>query len=878
MTDPDPTNQPLRAQSSVSFHQDQILGGRYRVVSLLGQGGMGVVYKVEQIFLGKELALKTIQKSEQTDIALRRFEAEARAVFSVNHPNIIAVHDFGLLDDQTPFMAMEFVDGKTLGQILKTRQLSVDEAVPLFIQVCFGLAHAHENGVVHRDIKPNNIMLLNNTDWGTEGSVKILDFGIAKLAQHEGGEIQALTRTGEIFGSPLYMSPEQCLGGKLDHRSDIYSLGCVIFEALTGTPPFVGENAMTTMMMHQRETTPTLKEASLGQEFPPALEQIVRGMLAKNPDERYQNLGYAAHDLADMKRGVKVERNLAVTVPRPVKPDITPPDMVKIQKSSFYLILLSTAAFCAILTASAMLVLRPTKSAPIPSPPQTAEQIDKEKVEGTAPLMDIDGGIASQDLTLDQMQKKIERHEGEFFTSKFPTDKTLELFKDYEDLQHLELTNCGVSDAGFKNLNKSKVLNLVLAGDKNIRAAGEISKLMYLQRLNLKDSNITDEALTNLAKLPMLEQLDISGNNNLTEKGLMALTSSNSLHAVTLPTEKFSRKTLSALRERLPQCVFAPYFDKSKVQELELNLNGKNDPSKTYEYLYDLVTKENPLCRDAARYSIGLANQGTQSMQRREEYVKRAETISEKSNDLKQLADIFSYKAQRDQFLNRAQESLDDFERGLNLAIDTQMHNEPELMQRLFSATNYFSDHGDLAKAIMYSKLGERFLEQYPERNQNYLPKFDEKIGWSYYQLGQAPKGASYLERQLEYWRAHQNDPIKNDPDIKGLVNNPKNLYARALIERGHSELDTKKSKALYDEALQLLESLHMPEDINLNEHYCDACNHMADIYWAESNRAESLTYLRRGLAAVKQMKHSDANNRIKFFTDKINAQENSPK
>jgi serine/threonine-protein kinase len=188
---------------------------------VLGKGGMGLVYKVEQIFLGQELALKTIDKGELTDISLRRFQTEARAVFSVNHPNIVALHDFGLLDETTPFMVMELATGRTLAEILQDRSLTLDEALSLFIQVCFGLAHAHENGVIHRDIKPSNIMLMDGMPWGTEGSVKILDFGIAKLVHHEEGEIQALTRTGEIFGSPLYMSPEQCLGGKVDHRSDI---------------------------------------------------------------------------------------------------------------------------------------------------------------------------------------------------------------------------------------------------------------------------------------------------------------------------------------------------------------------------------------------------------------------------------------------------------------------------------------------------------------------------------------------------------------------------------------------------------------------------------------------------------------------------------
>ncbi len=295
--------------SGSEYERGHMLGGRYQVISCLGKGGMGVVYKVNQFFLNKEMALKTINKHCITETAIRRFQQEARTAFAIDHPNVITVNDFGLLDDDTPFLVMELLDGETLGERLKRcTRLSIEEAVGIFVQVCFGMAYAHELGVVHRDIKPNNIMLLSNVPEGTEGSVKIVDFGIAKYSAREGGEVQALTRTGEIFGSPLYMSPEQCLGGAVDHRSDIYSLGCVLFEALTGTPPCVGENALATMMKHQSQVAPTLKEASLGVDFPKDIEEIVATMLAKSPSKRYQNLGVVAHELAATKNGGLVSK------------------------------------------------------------------------------------------------------------------------------------------------------------------------------------------------------------------------------------------------------------------------------------------------------------------------------------------------------------------------------------------------------------------------------------------------------------------------------------------------------------------------------------------------------------------------------------------
>jgi serine/threonine protein kinase len=327
--------------ADVEYEPGHMLGGRYQVISNLGRGGMGVVYKVKQFFLDKEFALKTISKQCLTETAIRRFQQEALTSFAIDHPNVIMVNDFGLLDDDTPFLVMELLEGETLGDRLKLRRtLSVDDAIPLFIQVCFGMAYAHEKGIVHRDIKPNNIMILNNLPLGTEGSIKIVDFGIAKYSAREGGEVQALTRTGEVFGSPLYMSPEQCQGGLVDQRSDIYSLGCVMFEALTGTPPFVGQNALLTMMKHQTEAPPTLRDAT-GKAFPKKLEAILAKMLAKNADQRFQNLGAVAIELSTVKGGS--------AIPSGVRRELEKKEeKISITKLNFIALLCGVAALTAI--------------------------------------------------------------------------------------------------------------------------------------------------------------------------------------------------------------------------------------------------------------------------------------------------------------------------------------------------------------------------------------------------------------------------------------------------------------------------------------------------------------------------------------------------
>ncbi|HIA55787.1 MAG TPA: serine/threonine protein kinase [Candidatus Melainabacteria bacterium] len=294
-----PNLEKAAAGDNSPFEVGKVLDGKYEVVSLLGKGGMGAVYRVRHKLLNIELALKTLDTQRLSDASSsRRFQTEAKAAFSLKHANLVKVHDFGVLEDGHPFLVMDLVQGKTLQELIKARgQLSLEEIEPIFTQLCFGLSHAHHQQVVHRDIKPANIMIVDGMNLKDEGSVKVLDFGIAKIVNEDRSELDALTQTGEIFGSPFYMSPEQCAGEAIDQRSDIYSLGCVLFEAITGTPPLVGSNPLRTMMLHVNEKAPSLKEAALGSHFPPAIEKVVSRMLAKSPSERYGDLGVVALEL-----------------------------------------------------------------------------------------------------------------------------------------------------------------------------------------------------------------------------------------------------------------------------------------------------------------------------------------------------------------------------------------------------------------------------------------------------------------------------------------------------------------------------------------------------------------------------------------------------
>jgi serine/threonine protein kinase len=276
-----------------------VLEGRLQIIEPIAAGGFGCVYKVRHLLMNKIVALKTLHSVvAASDTMILRLKRESVAISNLNHPNIVQATDFGMVDGTTPYMIMEFVDGPTLAQYLKSQvTLSFDEALQIFIPVCKALAYAHDAGVIHRDIKPSNIMLTKDTSKPSEWLPKLVDFGIAKLTFGEDASGLTLTKTGELFGTPLYMRPEQCAGTGVDHRSDIYSLGCVMFEALTATPPFCGNTALETMMRHANTAAPSLKEASLGKEFPPALEAILAKMLAKDVHDRYQNLYEVANDL-----------------------------------------------------------------------------------------------------------------------------------------------------------------------------------------------------------------------------------------------------------------------------------------------------------------------------------------------------------------------------------------------------------------------------------------------------------------------------------------------------------------------------------------------------------------------------------------------------
>jgi len=281
--------------------------GRYEIVGELGQGAMGVVYKATDPLIDRIVAIKTITLSlaqEEREEYEARFYQEAKAAGRLSHPNIVTIFDVGRTGD-IAYIAMEFLQGRELRDILNDKKLlPVDQVVDIVAQVALGLDYAHEHGVVHRDIKPSNIMV------GRDGHVKITDFGIARMAS-----AGVRTQTGMVLGSPKYMSPEQVMGKLTDQRSDIFSLGVMLYEMLTGQPPFMGENV--NAIMYQTLNAIPQPPSALNAAVPEILNFIVAKALAKDLEHRYQSARDFANDLR-ASRGATLRRPLSVDIAEPV--------------------------------------------------------------------------------------------------------------------------------------------------------------------------------------------------------------------------------------------------------------------------------------------------------------------------------------------------------------------------------------------------------------------------------------------------------------------------------------------------------------------------------------------------------------------------------
>ena len=294
--------------------------GNYRALSVLGEGGMGIVYLAEHPEIGRKVAIKVLHADFARDQqVMGRFLNEARAANAIRHPNIIEILDSGVLADRTPFLVMELLEGESLAaRIKRLGRLPINDACDFAYQTASALSAAHAKGIVHRDLKPDNLFVVPDPHDESRERIKVLDFGIAKLQQHSPGD-SVKTRTGTLMGTPIYMSPEQCRGIRtIDHRTDVYSLGVILYEMIVGHPPFVSEGFGDLVNMHMNVAPPP--PSTLRHDVPPALEAVILTMLAKSPEERFDSMLALQAALKNAGDGVFVVRgsspDLAATAGR----------------------------------------------------------------------------------------------------------------------------------------------------------------------------------------------------------------------------------------------------------------------------------------------------------------------------------------------------------------------------------------------------------------------------------------------------------------------------------------------------------------------------------------------------------------------------------
>jgi hypothetical protein len=271
-----------------------IVADRYRVEQLLGEGGMGAVYRAQHIHMQKDVALKVLHQSMSSNQeVVKRFEREAVAAAKVMHPNVAGASDFGRLSDGSFYLVLEYIRGQSLGDLIdQAGTMDPERACRIAMQIASALSAAHNEGIVHRDLKPENVMLPQGDHEGD--IVKVLDFGMAKMQQTEETQATKLTMHGAVYGTPAYMAPEQAAGNEVDHRADLYALGLMLYEMVAGRPPFISDQVMALLVKQMTETP-----APLPASVPPRLQGIVMKLLEKQPDARYQSADELIRELSD---------------------------------------------------------------------------------------------------------------------------------------------------------------------------------------------------------------------------------------------------------------------------------------------------------------------------------------------------------------------------------------------------------------------------------------------------------------------------------------------------------------------------------------------------------------------------------------------------
>lgn len=503
--------------------------GNYEFLEFIGSGGMGVIYKAHHPVLKRLVAIKMLHSHLMTDSIVKRFQQEAEAVSGLSHPNIISVHDFGLSEHGQPYMVMDFVDGKPLSEVLRQGPLSLEAVINVSIQIAEGLQHAHEHGILHRDLKPSNIMV---TDYDCSfPEVKIVDFGIAKILETEATRV---TQTGELLGTPQYMSPEQCRGTELDARSDVYALGCLMFESITGRPPFSNESMVAVIVDQISKPARSLGEVRPDIVFPIELEDLMAKTLAKEPIDRFQSMNALLEELVEVQKMVAISSKRKFSLQR----------VLRLNRDQRHVLLLSLAAVFTLIgvASSALLFVKNVrdshvkaedahivKTAPVRAPNYMPMLIaDRANTVNHLDFSTVDGNFIrtffSDDLGIEKLN----------LTKSKISDNDLVPLTSQKSLAWLRLQGTKISDNGLRTLKYFEFLNTLNIDDTAVTNDGMkyIPALKRLQIFSASMMNIGDKGISYLAGMPLRELSLLK--TAVSDKGLKSLENMRSLMVLNL--------------------------------------------------------------------------------------------------------------------------------------------------------------------------------------------------------------------------------------------------------------------------------------------------------------------------------------------------------
>ncbi len=512
---------------------------RYGPIAVLGSGASGLVYLCRDRVLGKKVALKLLNSTKLTSNQLIAFQKEAKSTSRLNHRNIVKILDFGVNSDNSPYMVMEFFEGEDLFRVIKEHgPLDVETAIRVFLQVCDGLSEAHKHGVFHRDIKSANILVRNLN--APVPDVWIIDFGLAAIAWQPDHSctVQGLT----IVGTPQYMSPDQLGGQPFNERSEIYSVGCALFEALTGTTPFRGQTALEIFNQHHCKGPPKLRETRSDLEFPQELEEIVSSCLAKDPVSRPASMV----ELAELLRSALTN----VTLENPSTEESTPPRRSKWVSAIVLLALVSIGS------TSIFLYQSQQRSDDLKHDKKRSPQ--KTLVSGDQPppgfRTDVTGfWSAGKNLTDRDMTVLLGTHVKQlsFSDNYLVTDQCVRDVAARLPLESLDISDTKLGDSAMGAIADMKTLLWLHCTRSAVTDVGlmKLGRMPNLLRVDIDSCpGVTDKGLEHVVKnLPNLQVLNIS-DTHVTSKGIRCISGLKKLQMLWLSDLKVVDKDLAALQ------------------------------------------------------------------------------------------------------------------------------------------------------------------------------------------------------------------------------------------------------------------------------------------------------------------------------------------